>query len=93
MRVQVNMFKQLFILLVSAVYIISAFQKTTYTYKTVGDLNILADVYVPDKSLYNKYPVLFATHGGGFVIGDKNSWLFPSRARRDHASRLGSCLY
>lgn len=42
----------------------------TYVYKTVGNLSIEADVYVPNISLKN-YPVALVIHGGGFVEGSK----------------------
>ena len=43
----------------------------TYIYKTVENLNILADVYIPDIAPQDKYPVVLAMHGGGFVGGTK----------------------
>lgn len=45
------------------------FEKKTYTYKVVGDVNIEADVYhFADKK---KRPVLVWIHGGALIIGDK----------------------
>src|SRR4051794_32234549 len=64
------MLGQSVILLLSIVCVIAAVQPTTYTYKTVGNLNIELDVYVPTTSS-DKYPVFFAIHGGGYVEGSK----------------------
>lgn len=45
---------------------------TTYTYKTLGDLNILLDVYTPPSPAPSTgYPMLLAIHGGAYCFGDK----------------------
>jgi len=45
----------------------------TYTYKTVGDLDIKLDVFTPSTAApATGYPVLFAIHGGGFIEGKKS---------------------
>jgi acetyl esterase/lipase len=45
------------------------FQKDTYTYKIVGDQNIMADVYrLPDKKIR---PVILHIHGGALIFGDR----------------------
>jgi len=54
------------------IYLIASQQPTTYTYKTVGNLSILADVFVPSSSNYSKYPVFFCVHGGGYMLGAKS---------------------
>ncbi|MFH1069204.1 MAG: alpha/beta hydrolase [Candidatus Glassbacteria bacterium] len=47
----------------------SMYQKTTYTYKTVGTLEIKLDVYRPsgEKIL----PVIFWIHGGALIMGSR----------------------
>ena len=64
-----------YIILLISIYFLAAQQPTTYSYKTVGNLSILADVYVPSSSNYSKYPVLFCVHGGGYMLGAKNGCL------------------
>lgn len=44
----------------------------TYTYKTVGNLSIQLDVYTPSSSPYEKYPIFFCIHGGGYIEGNKS---------------------
>ena len=44
---------------------------TTYTYKTVDNLNIELNVYVPNSSNYTSYPIFFEVHGGGYMICSK----------------------
>ena len=47
-----------------------AFTKFTYTYKTVGDVKIGADVYLaPDTKIR---PVVVYIHGGALITGSKN---------------------
>ena len=41
----------------------------TYTYKTVGDLKIQADVYRPDDTTVR--PVVVWIHGGALIIGNR----------------------
>jgi len=54
----------------------TSFAPTTYTYKTVGNLNIQLDVYTPPTSPpAGGYPVLFAIHGGAYIGGTKSSVL------------------
>lgn len=55
----------------------SSVSPTTYAYKTVGNLSILADVYVPNITIPIKYPVVLAIHGGGFVGGSKQGGCSP----------------
>ena len=46
--------------------------KKTYTYKTTGDLRILADVYrTPDDVIR---PVILSIHGGALIMGNR-SWM------------------
>jgi acetyl esterase/lipase len=61
------------LLLLCTVYIASAANRAIYTYKTVGDVKILLDVYTPTSSAPSGgYPVLFTIHGGGFTQGSKS---------------------
>lgn len=48
-----------------------AFEKKTYTFKTVGDVKIEADVYRAADS--KARPVLVWIHGGALVMGGRNS--------------------
>src|SRR6476469_1851489 len=43
--------------------------KKTYTYKTVGDLKIQADVYRPDDTKVR--PVIVWIHGGALIMGNR----------------------
>jgi len=63
---------KLTILLLNLFSVILATRPITYVYKTVDNLQILLDVYVPSKSSFSKYPVIFATHGGGYLLGTKS---------------------
>jgi acetyl esterase/lipase len=45
-------------------------KKTTYVYKTVGDLKIQADVYRPDDDKVR--PVLVWIHGGALIVGSRS---------------------
>src|SRR5579862_4578490 len=47
-----------------------AFSNKTYTFKTVGDVKIEADVYRPDDARVR--PVLVWIHGGALVMGSRN---------------------
>lgn len=47
------------------------FTKTTYTYKTAGDLAIQADVYRPKNDLV--LPVIFWIHGGALIGGHRGN--------------------
>jgi acetyl esterase/lipase len=72
------MFKIYLALLFCAAFVNAApyyFNATTYTYKTVGNLKIELDVYVPPKVAppQSGYPVLFAIHGGAYVFGSKEA--------------------
>jgi acetyl esterase/lipase len=49
----------------------STFPKKTYTYKTVGDTKIQADVYRPDDTKVR--PVVVWIHGGALIVGSRNS--------------------
>jgi len=47
--------------------------KKTFVYKTVDDLEIQSDIYLPPSTLPNKpYPVVIHFHGGGLIAGDRN---------------------
>jgi len=47
---------------------------TTYVYKTIGDVQIELDVYVPPVSPpQTGYPVFFAIHGGAWIFGKKEA--------------------
>jgi len=47
--------------------------KKTFVYKTVDDLEIQSDIYLPPSILPNKpYPVVIHFHGGGLIAGDRN---------------------
>jgi len=60
------------LLLACAVSLTLAANVTTYTYKTVADLNIELDVYTPPSPApASGYPVFFAIHGGGYIMGSK----------------------
>jgi len=53
---------------------VSAQNYTTYVYKTVGDLKIELDVFVPAVAPpQSGYPVFFAIHGGAWIFGDKEA--------------------
>lgn len=53
--------------------------KTTYTYKTVGDLPIRADVYrLPGAEVR---PVVLWIHGGALIMGSRNV-LIPAQAKK-----------
>ncbi len=47
------------------------FQKTTHIYKTVGDVDIAADVYRPADDQVR--PVLVWIHGGALIVGSRES--------------------
>ena len=46
-------------------------RKSTHTYKTVGDLEIKADVYHSDDQV--KRPVVVWIHGGALILGHRES--------------------
>ena len=53
--------------------------KQTYTYKTVGDLRILADVYrAPDDIVR---PAILFIHGGALIMGSRR-WLNPVQVQK-----------
>src|SRR5690348_693664 len=45
--------------------------KKTYTYKTVGEVKIQADVYRPEDARVR--PVVVWIHGGALISGNRNS--------------------
>lgn len=47
----------------------TAFIKKTYTYKTVDDVQIKADVYRPDDTKLR--PVVVWLHGGALIMGSR----------------------
>jgi acetyl esterase/lipase len=47
------------------------FVKTTHTFKTVGAVKIVADIYRPDD--VEKLPVVVWIHGGALINGNRNS--------------------
>ena len=51
--------------------ILGAAEKKTYTYKTVGDLVIQADVYRPDDDVVR--PAIFWIHGGALIMGQRGN--------------------
>ena len=51
--------------------ILGAAEKKTYTYKTVGDLVIQADVYRPDDEVVR--PAIFWIHGGALIMGQRRN--------------------
>ncbi len=53
--------------------------KNTYTYKTIGDLRILADVYRKQDDLIR--PAILYIHGGALIMGNR-SWLDPVQAQK-----------
>jgi len=66
------MFKRYLLLLAYAVSLAAASNATTYTYKTVGDLKVELDVYLPSTAApASGYPVFFAIHGGAYLLGSK----------------------
>ncbi|HEV3261188.1 MAG TPA: alpha/beta hydrolase [Gemmataceae bacterium] len=48
-----------------------AFVKKTYTYKTVGEVKVRADVYRADDTRVR--PVVVWLHGGALIVGSRNS--------------------
>jgi acetyl esterase/lipase len=50
--------------------LLSAAEKQTYIYKTVGELKIEADVYCPPGS--GRFPTILMFHGGALIMGDRN---------------------
>ena len=67
--------KSLLLFSVCAVVISAAtpYNVSTYTYKTVGDVQILLDVSTPPSPAPKAgYPVFFAIPGGGYVAGGKS---------------------
>jgi len=70
------MFKRYLLFLAYAVYLATAYSATTYTYKTVGDLKVELDVYLPSIAApASGYPVFFTIHGGAYVEGSKQGSL------------------
>ena len=65
------------ILLTCAISLIAAANFTTYTYKSIGNLDITADVYMPNITSCSKVPVVFAIHGGAYIIGSKDGGVSP----------------
>jgi len=53
--------------------------RRTYTYKTVGDLQIRADVYRKPDDIVR--PAILYIHGGALIMGSR-SWLDPVQAER-----------
>jgi acetyl esterase/lipase len=53
--------------------------KRTYTYKTVGDLRIVADVYQPRGDIIR--PAILYIHGGALIMGSR-SWLNPVQVQK-----------
>ncbi len=49
----------------------ASFDKKTYVYKTVGDIDIEADVYRADND--DDQPVLMWIHGGALIFGNRSS--------------------
>jgi acetyl esterase/lipase len=48
--------------------------ETTYTYKTVGNLEIKANVARTPLSGLNPHPVLIWIHGGALIFGNREGW-------------------
>jgi len=70
------MFKTYLLLLLCIAACVNAqsVNATTYVFKTVGDLKIDLDVYVPPVAPpQSGYPVLFAIHGGAWIFGSKEA--------------------
>ena len=68
--------------------------KRTYTYKTVGEVRILADVYRKTDDIIR--PAILYIHGGALIMGNR-SWLDPAQAQKvsrrrlhDHFNRLSA---
>jgi len=53
--------------------------KRTYSYKTIGDLRILADVYRKPDDIVR--PAILYVHGGALIMGNR-SWLDPAQAQK-----------
>jgi acetyl esterase/lipase len=53
--------------------------RRTYTYKTIGDLRILADVYRKPDDIIR--PAILYIHGGALIMGNR-SWLNPVQAQK-----------
>jgi len=75
------MIKTFLLLFVCVASISAATIPITYTYKTVGDLKIGLDIYIPDTAPPTTgYPIFFTLHGGGDFAGDKGiSFTFQER--------------
>jgi len=69
------MLKKTILLLACIAYLgAAAYNISTYTYKTVGDLKIELDVYTPPTAApASGYPIFFAIHGGGDYQGSKQT--------------------
>ena len=48
-------------------------QKLNLIYKTVGDRNLVLDLYYPSQKIDSTLPVIFYTHGGGWAAGSKHA--------------------
>ena len=64
-----------------------AFSKKTHTYKTVGDVNIQADVYRAEDDAVR--PVLVWIHGGALITGSRNN---PPKRLLDLCKKEGFAL-
>jgi acetyl esterase/lipase len=53
--------------------------KRTYTYRTIGDLRMLADVYRKPDDIIR--PAILYLHGGALIMGSR-SWLNPVQAQK-----------
>jgi len=68
------MFNKAIILLICIASLAAAANLQTYTFKTVGDLDIKLDVSIPPTSApATGYPVFFTIHGGGLIEGRKSA--------------------
>lgn len=44
------------------------------TYKQVGERKLLMDIYMPDDHKFDKAPVIYYVHGGGWAAGNKEKF-------------------
>jgi len=75
------MLRKLLVLLSCTAFIISAVDPQVFTFKSIDGLDLKISVYYAPENLPSsgKYPVLFATHGGGYIAGSRDTALYPQQ--------------
>ena len=72
------MLGKLFLILSCTACIIAAVDPQVYTFKSIDGLDLKISVYVPEAPPSSgKYPILFATHGGGYIAGGRDTAFTP----------------